>query len=390
VQSIVEGISQIVNGNIAPAANRVEQTLASLLPVAISFLANLLGIGGIANRVRQIIDQVRDRIENAIVTFIQRIASRFTGRGRGAAGTSAETSAAEPAAESGDIQDRAKVLISQQLRSGHDEAETQTILNQTLNQLRPDGLRAIVLGPEAADGTREIFTEASPRRRAVRLVPQRSRGRVRMFVTLRLSGTEPAFPEFPNVSGTERPVTHLRRNESGELEDVTDTSALRFVPVGGVTAAPRRGASRRQQGQRFRSGGVVFRPDEATPNEVRTASWSTGEDSDSRSNLTHAEHQFFEWFKTQNQDFRQRVENIEVRIEKSPCKLCVSDLAALLSRWAPSASVAVLDYEETYLTLPNATTQRSLGQLRGWRITGPQRGEPPPSGDEHNFVLDDR
>lgn len=99
VQSIVEGISNIVNGVIAPAATRIEETLANLLPIAISFLANLLGIGGIANRVRQIIDSVRDRIENAIVTFIQRIASRFTGRGRGAGATPAETPT-EPATTS--------------------------------------------------------------------------------------------------------------------------------------------------------------------------------------------------------------------------------------------------------------------------------------------------
>lgn len=390
VQSIVEGISNIVNGVIAPAATRIEETLANLLPIAISFLASLLGIGGIANRVRQIIDSVRDRIENAIVTFIQRIASRFTGRGRGV-GASEAPREPEATAEgtSGDVQDRARAMVAQQLRGDHNEAEIQTTLNQIHNQLRADGLRAIVLGAEAADGSREILTEASPRRRAARLVPRRSRGRVRMFITMRLSGTEPAFSDFPNVPGTQQPVRHQRRNESGEMEDVTDTSAVAFEPVEGVTAAPRRGASRRQQGQRQRSGGVVFRPDENAPNEVRTASWSTGEDSDSRSNLTHAEHQFVEWFKVQNQDFRQRVESIEIGIEKSPCKLCVADLAVLLSRWAPAAWIAVLDYEETYFTPPNATTQRSLSQLRGWRLTGPQRGDPPPASDIHDFVLDD-
>lgn len=97
VQSIVEGISSIVNGNINPAADRIEGTLANLLPVAISFLANLLGIGGIANRVRQIIDRLRDRIENAIVSFIRRIAARFTGRGRPG---SAESTPAEAETDS--------------------------------------------------------------------------------------------------------------------------------------------------------------------------------------------------------------------------------------------------------------------------------------------------
>ena len=85
VQTIVNSISQIVEGVIETAASSIETVLANLLPVAISFIANLLGLSGIGRRVSHIIGRLRERIENAIVHFIRRIASRLAGRRRGSA-----------------------------------------------------------------------------------------------------------------------------------------------------------------------------------------------------------------------------------------------------------------------------------------------------------------
>ncbi|HIK04449.1 MAG TPA: hypothetical protein IGS40_06995 [Trichormus sp. M33_DOE_039] len=103
VQTIVEGLAQIVNGVIEPAAQRVEQTLASLLPVAISFLANLLGIGGIANRVRQIISDIRERIENAIVNLIRRIGQTFRGGGQSTPAPSQQSADSDDTSATGPI-----------------------------------------------------------------------------------------------------------------------------------------------------------------------------------------------------------------------------------------------------------------------------------------------
>src|SRR5207245_1163193 len=46
VNSILDGIGAIAGGAVGAAANLVEGSLAKILPLAISFLASLLGIGG--------------------------------------------------------------------------------------------------------------------------------------------------------------------------------------------------------------------------------------------------------------------------------------------------------------------------------------------------------
>src|SRR5207253_10428519 len=62
VRSVFESINAIATGNIGPAANKVEQTLGNLVPVAIDLLASIFGISGIGGKVRDIITKVRDKV----------------------------------------------------------------------------------------------------------------------------------------------------------------------------------------------------------------------------------------------------------------------------------------------------------------------------------------
>jgi len=63
--------------------------LANLLPLAISLLANLLGLGGIGERVREVVEAIRARIDQAIDSLINRVLVAFRG------GTGTETQRAE-------------------------------------------------------------------------------------------------------------------------------------------------------------------------------------------------------------------------------------------------------------------------------------------------------
>ena len=78
--AFIDAIATIAAGNIAPAANRVEQTMAGLLTLVISFLARIAGLGrvsdaviNIINRVRAPIDRALDRVVNWIVTQARRV-----------------------------------------------------------------------------------------------------------------------------------------------------------------------------------------------------------------------------------------------------------------------------------------------------------------------------
>lgn len=84
VQTVVEGLGNIARGMIEGAASRIEQVLANLLPIAIDLVAKLLGLTGIAARVRRIIADIRERLDRAVDRLINRVLQAF--RGPGAAG----------------------------------------------------------------------------------------------------------------------------------------------------------------------------------------------------------------------------------------------------------------------------------------------------------------
>jgi hypothetical protein len=79
VQTVVDSIGAIARGQIEPAANAVESTLGRLLTFAIDLLARFLNLGGIAERVREIIETVRARVDQAIDRLLERVRAAFRG-----------------------------------------------------------------------------------------------------------------------------------------------------------------------------------------------------------------------------------------------------------------------------------------------------------------------
>ena len=86
VNAILDSVSAIASGSLGQAAAKVEQALGKALPVAISFLASLIGIGGISDRVKKIIGSVQKPIFSAIDSVVKTAAKGFqklTGKGKG-------------------------------------------------------------------------------------------------------------------------------------------------------------------------------------------------------------------------------------------------------------------------------------------------------------------
>jgi hypothetical protein len=88
--SFIDSIAAIASGAIGAAASRVEQTMAGLLTLVISFLARLVGLGNVAqtvtsfvNRVRQPIDRALDRVVEWIVTQARRLGRLIAAGARG-------------------------------------------------------------------------------------------------------------------------------------------------------------------------------------------------------------------------------------------------------------------------------------------------------------------
>lgn len=66
IDSVLDALSDIVDGTIGPAAQKIEDALANSIPVLLHFIAGQLHITGIGKSIREIIDKIRKPIDNVI------------------------------------------------------------------------------------------------------------------------------------------------------------------------------------------------------------------------------------------------------------------------------------------------------------------------------------
>jgi hypothetical protein len=83
-EAVFNSIGSIAAGNVAGAANYVEQTIGRSLPVMISFLARLIGLGGVSEHIKNVIKKIQTPIENAmnkLANFIVEKGKSLLGKG---------------------------------------------------------------------------------------------------------------------------------------------------------------------------------------------------------------------------------------------------------------------------------------------------------------------
>lgn len=73
VQAIISSVFKIATGDISSAANWIEQALARAIPVIIGFLARLLGLSGITDKIKGFILKIQDKVDKAIDLVIAKI-----------------------------------------------------------------------------------------------------------------------------------------------------------------------------------------------------------------------------------------------------------------------------------------------------------------------------
>lgn len=66
VNAVIDGVANIVAGDLVGAARLVEDSLARLIPITLGFLASLLGLDGISEKVQKIIHTIQSPINKAI------------------------------------------------------------------------------------------------------------------------------------------------------------------------------------------------------------------------------------------------------------------------------------------------------------------------------------
>ncbi|HHI92168.1 MAG TPA: DUF4157 domain-containing protein [Gammaproteobacteria bacterium] len=75
VNSFVEGVAEIAAGSVTTAANYLENSLARTMPVAVGFLANQVGLGGLGRRIGEMIGRVQEKVDEGIDWLIDKAMS---------------------------------------------------------------------------------------------------------------------------------------------------------------------------------------------------------------------------------------------------------------------------------------------------------------------------
>ncbi|WP_438035789.1 phage tail protein [Sorangium sp. So ce204] len=73
IESVVNSVDRIANGDVGGAAAWIEQALSRMIPILIGFLASLLGLGGLAAKVKSFITKVQAKVGKAVDFVIDKV-----------------------------------------------------------------------------------------------------------------------------------------------------------------------------------------------------------------------------------------------------------------------------------------------------------------------------
>lgn len=92
IEAFIDGIAAVAKGSISAAAKLIEDAFAKAIPLIIGFLASLLGISGLADRVQKLFLSLRKRIDKFIDNLLLK-AKKFASKlmKKGGAASKAET-----------------------------------------------------------------------------------------------------------------------------------------------------------------------------------------------------------------------------------------------------------------------------------------------------------
>jgi hypothetical protein len=303
VNAVIDSIAAIAKGAIGAAAGLVENALAKAIPVAIGFLAGLLGLGDPSKPVRGFIEKAQAPVNKAIDWVIN-----LAVKGVKAIGKVFGKSKAADRPEFEEVKGQAAVQMKTLI--GPETTADQAIeaAKQVERELAPQGLKRLTV-VHLEEGWR-VDAEASPVSELFQLLPKHKGYSVRFAAKLYLAGERDPVEGTKRKSGFSTKLVRTGRGKGSSLNPIS--FAQLFPPDYQVLAT---GIIARTDRRSLNTGEVIERS-ELLP--VAFATGNTG-DAKSRSNSSHAEEQFAAWFRKQTDSWQERVKRIEMFITLGPC-----------------------------------------------------------------------
>jgi hypothetical protein len=159
VDSVLDSIESIARGGVGAVAGLIEKTLARAVPLVIGFLANLLGLGGISEKIRGVLEKIQapvGKVIDMVVGTVVKAGKKLLGKlGKKKTGDT-DTSKA--------VKKKAHDMVSSAASTKFtDRAGLNDVLRNILGTLRPEGLTSLTAKlAEDRPGHYTIMATASP------------------------------------------------------------------------------------------------------------------------------------------------------------------------------------------------------------------------------------
>jgi hypothetical protein len=353
VNAIIDSIVSIASGNIEVAAEFIENAMAKAVPVIISFLAALLGVGGISEKIKSTIHKIQAPINKAIDWVISQAVKLFKAAGNalGSLFGKKEKPAAEKPKEQLDDPSGAKTLaiarLHQEATSSHSVESLRTIVGRIRKDLAPQGLKKLDLGPQSEDGQYPIMAEASNYQQIATASPPDTIVEMNAKITLDEAGGAPV-----DERGAPMQQDRATSMATGKTPQQMGLSKP-WMP---------------------KAHGGFAMVDSRTQNEIFTASWNTGRQrpAGKDKNRSHAEWRFDQFVRNKGSNWVPRIRRIDVRLNESPCKAC----APMLDRLAGFIQANGSPATKKDLTIHADSEYKKPGVVNEWSMTvGPREAD---------------
>lgn len=330
VNAVIDSVSAIAKGAIGAAATWVEKSLARTIPVIIGFLAALLGVGGISEKIKEVIEAVRKPINEAIDWVITKAVDLVKAVG-GLLGFGEKKEDKKDSKKHDGVIGMAQQAVHERLNGDVSVDKVDKVLPEILRELQPMGLKSLALGHPNTEGTYEVLAEASPQTLIASLIAKRVI--VGVVAKIQIIDDKPLLegitrgPKHPNE---EAPISFFRKIDPKTGIAIEGASPLSKEKqellqqeggTGNAAMLPSVGNLQNFQPQ----AGYIVEP--AAGQKILTIlSWNSSQPVRGK-NLSHAEKQALAFLQSRPKEWLKRVKSIKLEIEgKAICEQCQEDL----------------------------------------------------------------
>lgn len=165
VSSVIDSIHAIATGSIGGAVKRIETALGNAIPLLIGFLASLVGLGGVAAKIREFVMKVQAKVDAAIDKVLKKIVDtvkKLIGKLKGGKDKKKDGEPGKPGEPATDVKAKAKAAIAAGAGAVKTPQAAKALATRVMGQFRKEGLKTVSITPGAKFMQLKVKVSASP------------------------------------------------------------------------------------------------------------------------------------------------------------------------------------------------------------------------------------